>query len=74
MEGTWGNWSKFCGVLCERRMPLKLKGEIHRTVVRPASVNIAETKDHEKRLAVNEMRMLRLMCGGTKKIKSEANM
>ena len=32
----WMNWKKCSGVLCDRRMPVKLKGKVYRTVVRPA--------------------------------------
>ena len=50
---------------------MKLLGKIHRTAVRPALVYGAETrsttKSQEKRLEVNEMRMLRWMCGVTEK-------
>ena len=70
---VWGNWKKCSGVLTDRNMPVKLKGTIHRIVVRPALVYEAETwsttKRQEKILEVNEMRMLRWMCGVTKKDK-----
>ena len=50
-------------------MPVKL----NKTVIRPALVYGAETwsttKTQEMRLEVNEMRMLRWMCGVTKKDK-----
>ena len=32
----WLNWKKCSGVLCDKRMPVKLKGKVYRTVVRPA--------------------------------------
>ena len=32
----WMNWKKCSGVLCDKRMPVKLKGKVYRTVVRPA--------------------------------------
>ena len=51
-------------------MPMKLKNKIHRTIVRPAMIYGSETwpimKREEKRLDVNEMRMLRWTCGVTK--------
>ena len=52
---------------CDRRMPLKLEGKLYRAVFRPAMINVAETwaTTKVKRLEVNEMRMLRWMCGVT---------
>ena len=48
---------------------MKLKGKVYRTVVRPAMLYGAETwattKRQESRIEVNEMRMLRWMCGVT---------
>ena len=32
----WRNWKKCSGVLCDRRMPVKLKGKVYKTVMRPA--------------------------------------
>ena len=28
----WMNWKKCSGVLCDKRMPVKLKGKVYRTV------------------------------------------
>ena len=39
----WMNWNKCSGVLCDKRMPVKLKREVYRTVVRPAMLYGAET-------------------------------
>ena len=59
------------GVLCDRRVPIKLKGGVYRTVVRPAMLYGIETaalrKSGIKRLEAAEMRMLRWMCGITRK-------
>ena len=69
----WMNWKKCSGVLCDKRMPVKLKGKVYRTVVRPAMLYGAETwattKRQESRIEVNEMTMLRWMCGVTRKDK-----
>ena len=69
----WRNWKKYSGVLCDRRMPVKLKGKVYKTVIRPAMLYGAETwattKRQEKRIEVTEMRMLRWMCGVTRKDK-----
>ena len=69
----WRNWKNCSGVLCARRMPVKLKGKVYNTVIRPAMLHGAETwattNRQEKRIEVTEMRMLRWMCGETRKYK-----
>ena len=40
---------KCSGVLCDKRMPVKLKGKVYRTVVRPAMLYGAETWATTKR-------------------------
>ena len=66
----WKNWMKISGILCDRRIRLRVKGKVYKTVVRPAMMYGAETwavkKSHEKKLDVAEMRMLRWMSGVTK--------
>ena len=44
---------------------MKLKGKVDKTVARPAAETWATTRGQEARLEVNEMRMLRWMCGVT---------
>ena len=39
----WINCKKCSGVLCNRRMPVKLKGKVYKTVIRPAMLYGAET-------------------------------
>ena len=50
---------------------MKLKGNVYEPVVRPALLYGAETRattrGQEARLEVNEMRMLRWMCGVTRR-------
>ena len=73
----WKNWKRVSGVLCDRKMNVKIKGKVYRTVVMPALMSGAETwalkKAQENKLGVAEMRMLRWMCGVTRldKIRNE---
>ena len=52
---------------------MKRKGKVYKTVVRPALLygaeTLATTRGQEARLVVNEMRMLRWMCGVTRRDK-----
>ena len=67
-----GKLEEISGVLCDRRMQVKLKGKVYKTVVRPAMLCGAETwatRGQEERLEVNEMGMLRWMCGVTRRDK-----
>ena len=71
VSAAWGNWKRCSGVLCDRRMPVEVKGKVYKTVVRPALLYGAETwattRRQEARLEVNEMRMQRWMCGVTRR-------
>ncbi|KAF3680921.1 putative DNA-directed RNA polymerases IV and V subunit 2-like [Capsicum annuum] len=58
------------GVLCDKKVPPKLKGKFYRVVVRPALLYGAECwpvkNSHIQKMKVAEMRMLRWMCGLTR--------
>ena len=70
IQSGWKNWERVSGILCNRRISLRVKGKVYKTVVRPAMMYGAETwamkKAQEKKLDVAEMRMLRWMSGVTK--------
>ena len=51
-------------------MPVKLNGKLYRTLLVYGADTWSTTKSQEKILEVNETRMLRWMCGVTKKDKT----
>lgn len=63
-------WRENTGIFCDNKMPLKLKGKLHTTVVRPAllygSPSWTMYKTYENRLTATEMKMLRMSAGVTK--------
>ncbi|KAG5582110.1 hypothetical protein H5410_052737 [Solanum commersonii] len=74
---AWMKWRLASGVLCDKKIPSRLKGKFYRVVVRPALLYEAEywpvKNAHVQKIHVAEMRMLRWMCGHTRsdKIRNE---
>ncbi|XP_047265649.1 uncharacterized protein LOC124897153 [Capsicum annuum] len=66
----WMKWRLASGVLCDKKVPLKLKGKFYKVAVRPAMLYGAECwpvkNSYIQKLKVAEMRMLRWMCGLTR--------
>ena len=73
IQAGWMKCKSASGVLCDRRRPLKLKGKFYRTAIRPAMLYGTECwavkHQHVQKMGVAEMRMLRGMCGHTRKDK-----
>ena len=71
VQAGWCKWREASGILCDKRMPMKLKGKYYCTVVRPVMTYSAECralkKSQEQKLSVAEMKMLRMMCGVTRR-------
>ncbi|KAG2634251.1 hypothetical protein PVAP13_2NG197403 [Panicum virgatum] len=67
----WLKWRQASGVLCDRRVPQKLKGKFYRTAIRSAMLYGAECwptkRRHVQQLSVAEMRMLRWFYGHTRR-------
>jgi hypothetical protein len=62
IKTVWLKWRQASSVLCDPRVPLKLKGKFYRTAIRPVMLYEAEcwpTKmRHVQQLSVAEMHML----------------
>jgi len=73
----WQKWRNASGVLCDRRIPLRLKGRLYRMVIRPALLYGVECwsikKSHIQRMKVAEIRIIHWVCGLTRldKIRNE---
>ncbi|GKE70956.1 hypothetical protein Tco_1529028, partial [Tanacetum coccineum] len=65
----WVKWKATSGVLCDRRIPLKLKGKFYRVAIRPAMLYGSEcwpiTKAQANRVEMAELRMVRWTSGKT---------
>ncbi|KAK3534920.1 hypothetical protein QTP70_002004 [Hemibagrus guttatus] len=63
VQAGWNGWRKVTGVLCDRKISVRIKGKVYRTVVRPAMLCGLETvsmrKRQESELEVAELKMLR---------------
>ena len=68
---AWMKWKQLTGVLCDKKVPIKLKDKICKTVIKSTMAYVAECwavrKKYENRLHVTEMRMLRWIRGNTRK-------
>jgi hypothetical protein len=42
IKAGWMKWRQASGILCDKRVPQKLKGEFYRTAIRPAMLYGAE--------------------------------
>ncbi|XP_039281635.1 uncharacterized protein LOC120350816 [Nilaparvata lugens] len=55
----WMKWRELTGVLCDNRMPIHIKGKVHKAAVRPAMIYGAECwplkKQHAEKLHTTEM-------------------
>jgi hypothetical protein len=67
----WLKWRQASDVLCDLRVPLKLKDKFYRTAIRPAMLYGAKCwptkRRHVQQLIVAEMSMLRWICGHTRR-------
>ncbi|XP_063601648.1 uncharacterized protein LOC134777718 [Penaeus indicus] len=77
IQSGWNRWKKITGVVCDRKVPDKVKGNLHKLMVRPAKLygleTVPLTKSQERKLEVAEMRMMRYEVGVIRldKIKNE---
>ena len=73
VQPGWNKWRKVSGVICDKRLPARVKGKVYSSVVRPAMVYgleiVAVTKKQVEEMEVAEMKMLRFAMGVMRKDK-----
>ena len=71
VQAGWNGWRRVSEIICDRRLPARVKGKVYSSVVRPAMVygleTVAVTKKQVKEMEVAEMKMLRFAMGVTRK-------
>ncbi|KFD55428.1 hypothetical protein M514_03768 [Trichuris suis] len=69
-QTAWQKWKTLTGVLCDKKLPRKLKSKVYRNVIRPAVLYGSEcwaiTNKDEQPLSVMETTMLRRTIGISK--------
>ena len=67
VKSAWMKWREMSGVICDRKIPKKLKSKIYKSVLRPVMLYGAECwamrKKEDDLLRRTEMRMLRRILG-----------
>ena len=77
VQAGWNGWRRVLGVICDRRLPVRVKGKVYNSVIRPAMVYRLETvalrKKQVEEMEIAEMKMLRFVMGVTRidKIRNE---
>ena len=77
VQAGWNGWRRMSGVICDRRVPARVKGKVYKVAVRPAMLYgleiVALTKRQEAEMEVAELKMLRFSLGVTRmdKIRNE---
>ena len=77
VQAGWNGWRRMAGVICDRRVPARVKGKVYKVAVRPAMLygldTVAPTKRQEAEMEVTDLKMLRFSLGVTRmdKIRKE---
>ena len=70
MQAGWNRWTKVLGVICDGRLPARIKGKVYSSVMRPAMMygieSKAVTKKQVEEMELAEMKMLRFAMGVTR--------
>ena len=73
VQAGWNGWRRVSGVICDRRLPARIKVKVYSSVVKPAMVykleTVAVTMKQVEEMEVTEMKMLRFAMGVMRKDK-----
>ena len=73
VQAGWNGWRRVSGVICDRRLPARVKRKVYSSMVRSAMVygleTVAVTKKQVEEMEVVEIKMLRFAMGVTRKDK-----
>ena len=73
IKTDWLKWRSATGILCDRNIPLWLKRKFYQTAIGPALLYGTECwvikRYHAQKMSVAERRILRWMCGNTRRDK-----
>ena len=61
IQSGWKSWKRVSGILCDRRISLRIKGRVYKTVVRPAMMYGTGAIEESTREEVG--------CGGNEDVK-----
>ena len=71
VQAGWNGWRKVSEVICNRRLPARVKGKMYSSVVRPAMMygleTVEVTKKQVEEMEVSQMKMLRFAMGVTRR-------
>ena len=68
VQAGWNGWRRVLKVICDKRLPARVKEKVYSSMVRPAMVYGLETVTVTKK-QVEEIKMLRFAMGVTRKDK-----
>ena len=77
VQAGWSGWRRMSGVICDRRVPARVKGKVYNVALRPAMLygleTAALTKRQEGEMEVAALKRLRFSLGVTRmgKIRNE---
>ena len=70
VQAGWNGWRRMSGVICNRRVPPRVKGKVYKVAVRSTMLygleTVALTKRQEAKMEVAELKMLRFSLGVTR--------
>ena len=70
-QSSWNSWRGLSGVICDKKVPVKLKNKLYNTVIRPTLIYGSECwalhRAEQQRMHTTDMKMLRWIQGKTRK-------